>query len=170
MRLECGLSRRLCEHSMEGSNARCNSNFCTPGKGDEAHSAAFLRALVFFDGFEGTPLTFLKLRQLGMQVRVVFLGKVARMEASLEAPACSGSRGQHQVGWFLLDQENCLLTSDWLLGKTTPDPCPPRPSVSVTPATVMWVCPRIQRHWIRPSLFQLLEPSSKQTIDFASRW
>src|SRR6266850_770751 len=25
----------------------------------------------------------------------------------------------------------------------------------------MWVCPRIQRHWIRPSLFQLLEPSSK---------
>src|SRR6266436_601398 len=25
----------------------------------------------------------------------------------------------------------------------------------------MWVCPRIQWHWIRPSLFQLLEPSSK---------
>src|SRR6267143_3930696 len=25
----------------------------------------------------------------------------------------------------------------------------------------MWVCPRIQRPWIRPSLFQLLEPSSK---------
>src|SRR6266852_8608543 len=49
--------------------------FCPPGEEMMFGWLHFCRALVLLDGFEGTSLPLLDLRQLGMHFRVVFTGK-----------------------------------------------------------------------------------------------
>src|SRR5260370_39371 len=111
------------EHFDGGLERSMQQQFCTPGKEMRLTRLHFCRALVFFDRFEGTPLTFLKLRQLGMHVRVVFRAKLGSNGGSTRCSCVFRiAWGSTRLAVSFSDKRNCLLPQRIAARQDPPSP------------------------------------------------